>query len=325
MALNQKVLQISQEFKGWLNDTFAPKVHTHTGIGDLPAHNHDTVYSKLGHNHDSTYSKLGHGHTAYSLTSHDHDSTYAKLGHTHDGIGDLPAHNHDSVYSKLGHNHDTVYSKLGHGHTGFASTSHDHDDTYSKLGHVHNYAASDHNHDDVYSKLGHSHELIDMLPVGTVLWFGQDVELSNKWVVYEKLINRYPMGTDIPDAIGVALPAGVPEIYASFAGVGHIDSNTESVVTYARGAIRYAFDGDDKNNHVGVGLGVTLANEGAQDDVLSFRASNGQLKTDYVDLSDRELAGNQPEKYVSPDDSVYGKADTVRPDTVCLIPYIKIA
>lgn len=257
------------------------------------------------------------GEHGYAPKNHDHDSRYSKLGHTHDGIGDLPAHNHDSVYSKLGHDHDSSYSSI----------SHNHDTVYSKLGHVHDYAASDHNHDDVYSKLGHSHELIDMLPIGTVLWFGQDVKLSDKWKVYEELINRYPMGTDMSGMIGESLPAGVPEIYALFAGVGHRGSDTEAVVSYASGAIQYAFAGDDVNNSLGIKLGVRLANEGAQDDVFSFRASNGQLKPAYVNKPDRELAGLQhnDSRYVSSNDSVYGKADTVRPDTLCLIPYIKIA
>lgn len=278
------------------------------------------------------------GEHGYAPKNHDHDDEYSKLGHTHTGIGDIPDHNHDSVYSKLGHNHNDAYSKLGHSHSEFSLISHnhdmtysklehDHDDTYSKLGHVHDYAASNHNHDDVYSKLGHSHELIDMLPVGTVLWFGQDVKLSNKWVVYEALINRYPMGTDIPGAIGESLPAGVPEIYSLFAGVGQIDSSSESVMSYASGAIKYAFDGDDADNSMHIALGVSLSNEGNRDDVFSFRASRGQLKPEYVNLTDRELAGYQSNdsKYVSSNDSVYGKANTVRPDTLCLIPYIKIA
>jgi hypothetical protein len=257
------------------------------------------------------------GEHGYAPKNHDHDNKYSQLGHTHDGIGELPAHNHDSIYSKLGHDHDSSYSSI----------SHNHDTVYSKLGHVHDYAASNHNHDDVYSKLGHSHELIDMLPVGTVLWFGQDVKLSDKWVVYEALINRYPMGTDTSGMIGTSLPAGVPEIYALFAGVGHLYNDSAAIMSYASGAIRYAFDGDDTSNNMGQKLGVKIANEGELDDVFSFRASRGQLKPEYVNYRDTALAGiqgNDP-KYVSPEDSVYGKADTVRPDTLCLIPYIKIA
>ena len=135
------------------------------------------------------------------------------------------------------------------------------------------------------------------------------------------------MGTDIPGAIGMSLPAGVPEIYALFAGVGHRDSSSESVISYSSGAIRYAFNGDDADNSLHIELGVKLANEGARDDVFSFRASNGQLKPEYVNKPDKELAGYQinDSRYVSSNDSVYGKADTVRPDTLCLIPYIKIA
>lgn len=120
------------------------------------------------------------GEHGYAPKNHDHDSKYSKLGHTHDGIGDLPAHNHDTVYSKLGH--------------------------------VHDYAAKDHNHDDVYSKLGHSHELLDMLPIGTVLWFKSNVTLSNKWTVYTDLIGRYPLGST--SNLGGTVEAGLPQIPA---------------------------------------------------------------------------------------------------------------
>ena len=131
------------------------------------------------------------GEHGYAPKNHDHDSKYAKLGHTHDGIGDLPAHNHDTVYSKLGHAHD---------------------DKYSKLGHVHDYASKDHNHDDRYSLLSHSHELLDMLPIGTVLWFKSNVTLSNKWTVYTDLIGRYPLGAT--SNLGGTVEAGLPQIPA---------------------------------------------------------------------------------------------------------------
>ena len=144
------------------------------------------------------------GEHGYAPKNHNHDSKYSKLGHTHAGIGDIPDHNHDTIYSKLGHDHDSSYS----------SKSHIHDGLYSKLGHVHNYAAKDHNHDDVYSKLGHSHELIDMLPVGTVLWFGRDVTLSSKWTVCTGLIGRYALGAT--SDIGGTVEAGLPNITGQF-------------------------------------------------------------------------------------------------------------
>ena len=161
------------------------------------------------------------GEHGYAPKNHDHDSKYSKLGHTHDGIGELPAHNHDAVYSKLGHNHNSTYAKL----------THDHDDTYSKLGHVHNYAASDHNHDDRYSLLDHSHELLDMLPIGTVLWFKSNVTLSNKWTVYTDLIGRYPLGST--SNLGSTVEAALPNITGSWTGVnrGGVGGTGTAVVT----------------------------------------------------------------------------------------------
>lgn len=177
------------------------------------------------------------GEHGYAPKNHDHDDEYSKLGHTHTGIGDIPAHNHDTVYSKLGHNHDSVYSKIGHSHAGFASTYHDHDATYSKLGHVHDYAASNHNHDDRYSLLNHSHELIDMLPVGTVLWFGQDVTLSNKWTICTDLIGRYPLGAT--SGIGNTVEAGLPNITGQFSAFNNSLSDRGAFYVTSTGGARY--------------------------------------------------------------------------------------
>lgn len=153
------------------------------------------------------------GEHGYAPKNHNHDSRYSQLGHTHDGIGELPAHNHDTIYSKLGHVHDDKYSKLNHNHDGiYSKTSHIHDDVYSKLGHVHDYAASNHNHDDRYSLLNHSHELLDMLPIGTVLWFKSNVTLSNKWTIYTDLIGRYPLGAT--SNLGGTVEAGLSQIPA---------------------------------------------------------------------------------------------------------------
>lgn len=209
------------------------------------------------------------GKDGYSPRNHNHDSRYSQLGHTHDGIGELPAHNHDTVYSKLGHVHD---------------------DKYSKLGHVHDYAASNHNHDDVYSKLGHSHELIDMLPVGTVLWFKSNVTLSNKWTVYTDLIGRYPLGAT--SSLGGTVRDGLPEIYGVFGTDAAYGDKTEGAFTV-------------------IEEGSTYGSGGAEGRLFAFTASNGT----------KDVNGN----YMTPSASPYGKANVVTPPSVNLIPYIKIA
>lgn len=215
-----------------------------------------------------------HGHAP---KNHNHDSKYAKLGHTHDGIGDLPAHNHDDRYSKLGHNHDTVYSK----------TSHNHDTVYSKLDHVHDYAASDHNHDDRYSLLGHSHELLDMLPVGTVLWFKSNVTLSDKWTVYTDMIGRYPLGST--SNLGGTVEAGLPNITGTFSGAGQIGSPTAGSV----------YSGAFYIETSSGGVRVSNASDANKDDVFGFDAS--KCSSVYKD-----------------------SCTTVTPPSVNLIPYIKI-
>lgn len=209
------------------------------------------------------------GEHGYAPKNHDHDSRYSKLGHTHDGIGELPAHNHDTVYSKLGHSHD---------------------DKYSKLGHVHNYAASDHNHDDRYSLLDHSHELLDMLPIGTVLWFKSNVTLSNKWTVYTDLIGRYPLGST--SNLGGTVRDGLPEIYGVFGTDAAYGDETEGAFTV-------------------ITEGSTYGSGGAEGRLFAFTASNGT----------KDVNGN----YMSPSASPYGKANVVTPPSVNLIPYIKIA
>lgn len=216
------------------------------------------------------------GEHGYAPKDHNHDSKYAKLGHTHDGIGDLPAHNHDERYSKLGHNHDTVYSK----------TSHNHDTVYSKLGHVHDYAASNHNHDDRYSLLNHSHELLDMLPVGTVLWFGTDVELSNKWMVYTDLIGRYPLGA--LSNLGSTVEAALPNVTGTWK-VDGTDGTSDGTGAFSEGVI--SEKGNGNYHHSG------------QDNVIRGFTFDASLSS-----------------------SVYkDDCDTVTPPSVNLIPYIKIA
>lgn len=232
------------------------------------------------------------GEHGYAPKDHNHDSKYAKLGHTHDGIGDLPAHNHDGRYSKLGHNHDTVYSK----------TSHNHDDVYSKLGHVHNYAASNHNHDDVYSKLGHSHELIDMLPVGTVLWFGQDVTLSSKWTVCTNLIGRYPLGAT--SGIGGTVEAGLPnitgEIYGHAAGTDGAYGGTFRGVHQSGASLDALATGSFVvGDKAGGSSGMAYT---ADSDTYTLKFDASKSSTVYKD-----------------------DYDTVTPPSVNLLPYIKIA
>ena len=226
------------------------------------------------------------GEHGYSPKNHNHDDEYSKLGHTHDGIGDIPAHNHDTVYSKLGHSHDSTYSKLSHNHNStYSKLSHNHDDTYSKLGHVHDYAASDHNHDDRYSLLNHSHELLDMLPVGTVLWFKSNVTLSDKWTVYTDLIGRYPLGatSNLGSTVEAALP-NVTGVVSQAEWYGGFDNGTGAFISTGH---KYVDTSDDHTDGVGYST-------------ITFDASqcSSVYKNDY---------------------------DTVTPPSVNLIPYIKIA
>lgn len=210
------------------------------------------------------------GEHGYAPKNHNHDSKYSKLGHTHDGIGELPAHNHDTIYSKLGHVHD---------------------DRYSKLGHVHDYAASDHNHDDVYSKLGHSHELLDMLPIGTVLWFKSNVTLSNKWTVYTDLIGRYPLGST--SNLGGTVEAALPNIKTTE------ESNSDAVIT---GSMNASTDRTRGPVHT-FNSGTTSTGGGiGTDSYIRFTFDASRCSSVYKD-----------------------DCDTVTPPSVNLIPYIKIA
>lgn len=234
----------------------------------------------------------------YAAVDHLHDDKYSKLGHTHT---DTPDHNHDTVYSKLGHNHNDAYSKLGHSHSEFSLTSHnhdttysklghDHDDTYPKLGHVHDYAATDHNHDDVYSKLGHSHELIDMLPVGTVLWFKSNVTLSNKWTVYTDLIGRYPLGAT--SNLGNSVEPALPNIKTTKDGY-------DAVITGSINAAYDITDGPVRAFYYGT---VNTGGGEGQDTIMRLAFDASLCSSVYKD-----------------------DCDTVTPPSVNLIPYIKIA
>lgn len=181
-------------------------------------------------------------------------------------------------YSPSNHNHDTKYASSNHNHdSAYAAKSHNHDTVYSKLGHGHDYAASNHNHDSVYSKLGHNHDDryyteaevdamlkalkdevlvagIDMLPVGTIMWFKQSVTLSNKWQVYEPLIGRYPLGAT--SGLGSTVEAGLPNIEGTFYsshGQGMVGKETGPFKGKDAGS--YGFDSGGNQEH---GITVTF-------------------------------------------------------------------
>ena len=117
----------------------------------------------------------------YSPSNHNHDTKYAPSGHNHDNAYAAKSHNHDTIYSKLGHNHDERY---------YTETEVD-----AKLKTL----------KDEIIAAG-----VDMLPVGTIMWFKQSVTLSNKWQVYRPLIGRYPLGAT--SDIGTTVEAGLPNI-----------------------------------------------------------------------------------------------------------------
>ena len=141
------------------------------------------------------------GKDGYSPRNHNHDTTYA-----------AKSHNHDTTYSKTSHNHDTVYSKLGHTH----------DERYYTEAEV-----------DAKLKALKDEVLvagIDMLPVGTIMWFKQSVTLSNKWQVYEPLIGRYPLGAT--SGLGDTVEAGLPNITGHVSPSVHVDDTNFSGAMY---------------------------------------------------------------------------------------------
>ena len=130
------------------------------------------------------------GEHGYAPKNHNHDSNYSKLGHTHDGIGELPAHNHDERY----------YTEA---------------EVDAKLKAL----------KDEVLVAG-----IDMLPVGTIMWFKQSVTLSNKWQVYEPLIGRYPLGAT--SGLGSTVEAGLPNITGHVSPSVHVDDTNFSGAMY---------------------------------------------------------------------------------------------
>lgn len=166
------------------------------------------------------------------------------------------------------------------------------------------------------------------IPSGMICWFYLTSAPSG-WKVCDgtngtpNLIGRYPLGANTE--IGDAVEAGLPEVYGQFSGVGQYNSDDYSIVSYGSGATRYAFDGHD-TSITGNYLGVKVGNEptAEQDDVFSFRASNGELKPEYYSASDATLARKMNDAYVGSENSVFGKSNTVTPPSVKLLPCMKI-
>ena len=187
-------------------------------------------------------------------------------------------HNHDNAYAAKSHNHDTVYSKL----------SHLHDDKYSKLGHTHDeryYTGT-----EVDAKLkALKDEIIeagiDMLPIGTIMWFKQSVTLSNKWQVYEPLIGRYPLGAT--SGLGDTVEAGLPNIKGTFIAQTPMDGSS----TGYSGAFTPDMNGYSHINDYGSG-------PYSRDITFDASSSSGVYKDGVT---------------------------TVTPPSVKLIPYVKIA
>ena len=160
------------------------------------------------------------------------------------------------------------------------------------------YSPSNHNHDDKYytetevdAKLSAlKNEIlaagIDMLPVGTIMWFKQSVTLSSKWQVYEPLIGRYPLGAT--SGIGDTVEAGLPNITGS---VGYTVGDT----TYTVGVSGAFIKGGKVGTHTLTGAYTSPNTYG----VINFDASKSS--------------------------AAYGKSDTVTPPSTRLIPYVKIA
>lgn len=159
------------------------------------------------------------------------------------------------------------------------------------------YSPSNHNHDDKYytetevdAKLSAlKNEIlaagIDMLPVGTIMWFKQSVALSNKWQVYQPLIGRYPLGAT--SGLGNTVEAGLPNI------TGHAPLHTNANVHKNYDYTGSALYRTNKS------AGYYEASEGTTGDITYFDASRSN--------------------------PIYGNSDTVTPPSTRLIPYVKIA
>ena len=209
----------------------------------------------------------------YSPSNHDHDSKYSKLGHTHAGIGDLPDHNHDTLYSKIGHNHDERF---------YTETEVD-----AKLKTL----------KDEILAAG-----IDILPIGTIMWFKQSVTLSDKWQVYEPLIGRYPLGAT--SGLGDTVEAGLPNITGEIKG-------------HAAGTDG-AYGGTFRGVHQS---GASLDDLTTGSFVVGDKAGGSSGMAYTADSDTYTLKFD-----ASVSSSVYkDDCDTVTPPYTKLIPYVKIA
>ena len=157
-----------------------------------------------------------------------------------------------------------------------------------------------------------------IIPSGAIMWFDLE-EPPEGWEVYTPLLGKYPLGANTE--IGSPIEAGLPEVCGLFAGVGQASSSTSAVQSYATGAIRYAFDGNDETITENK-LGVKVSNDSAADydDVFSFRASAGELKPEFYNATNKTLALNPNDAYVGSENSVFGKSNTVTPPSVKLLP-----
>lgn len=182
------------------------------------------------------------------------------------------------------------------------------------------------------------------LPIGTVIWWpGEAAERPSGFLLLDGSTydtDEYPelyailKKNELPNYIGRFVKgsidagdtedAGIPEIYGQFSGVGESNASSTDIHPYGEGAIRPAFAGYTTDNAVESKLGVLVANTGgAADDVYAFRASLGQLKSKYLNYTDKELAGKHSIAFVGRSDSVYGKSDTVTPANISAVPLIK--
>ena len=161
------------------------------------------------------------------------------------------------------------------GKDGYAPKSHGHDQYVT--------------HDDINTlKQELLGNIMDWLPVGTVLWFKQNVTLSNKWTVCTELIGRYPLGAT--SELGSTVEAGLPNI------TGYIPGDTNGTT-----------DGANFWNCVGGAFYM---------DTVTTNAPGNTL----IDYDNQCIGFN-----ASLSSEVYGKSDTVTPPSIKLIPYIKIA
>ena len=153
--------------------------------------------------------------------------------------------------------------------------------------------------------------ILDLLPVGTVLWFKQapsdrDGLVLTNWRICEELIGRYPLGTSDVSEAGNIVEAGLPNIAGTISG-----EKTQGFWDIVSGAFckgntsgNYGSSESDRDNYN-----------------VIFDASKGTVST-----ITRDDAGNiTAVEYLPQEASPYGKSTTVTPPSMKLLPYIKIA